>query len=183
MPGLLTAVDYTWVNPPQNVWGSIEANAGIVCASVPALKPFFMRYLPFIISSRLRSGGTSNPSEFNALSTTAQRNRKRRFDKSYELSSRDKDAPNNSFPADHDDEATLWNKGGAKDGAANVITQVNESSSIESGPNDGHHHHATPWRQPGASVDISAGNRGPRANNVGGDIHVTKETRVTYGEV
>lgn len=178
-------MDYTWVNPPQNVWGSIEANAGIVCASVPALKPFFMKYFPFLIASRLRSGDVSHPSDFNAYSTTAERNRKRRLDKSYELSSRDHNAPNNSFPADPDgdDEARLWpqNSTGKAGLPGEAVTTVHESNSLDSvsPPNESS---STPWTPGGPHVDITASGRPVRGPSAGGrgDIHVTKETRITY---
>lgn len=110
LPDLINSADYTWKNPPQNVWGSIEANTGILCASVPTLKPFFMRYLPAILSSRMRSrDASSKPSSYGAFSTKVERNRRRRQDQSYELSSRDNAAPRNSFPIQNlqDDEVML----------------------------------------------------------------------------
>ncbi|TDZ18887.1 Satratoxin biosynthesis SC1 cluster protein 4 [Colletotrichum orbiculare MAFF 240422] len=55
---LLESSDYTWDVPPEMIWGFVEINAGLICAAVPALKPFFMRYLPFILSSKLRSPQT-----------------------------------------------------------------------------------------------------------------------------
>jgi hypothetical protein len=144
-----------------------------------------MKYFPYIISSRLRSGDVSNPSGFDAYSTTAQRNRKRRLDKSYELSSRDHNAPGNSFPADPegDDEAWLWPQAGANKAGlpGEAVTTVHESNSLDS-VSPPHESSATPWRPDGPHVDITAGarpTRGPGGNGRG-DIHVTKETRVTY---
>jgi hypothetical protein len=176
LPSLLTATEYTWVNPPQNVWGSIEANAGIICASVPALKPFFIRYLPFIISSRLRSGDASYPSQFGALSTKAERNRKRRNDKSYELSSRDNNAPQNSFPADHDDETQLFSRTGkgGQVGQAMTTETANDASSTESIQKD-----MRQWDDSRFKTAGQVGNKSRRQNG-SRDIHVTKETKITY---
>lgn len=142
-----------------------------------------MKYLPFIISSRLRSGDVSHPSDFNPYSTTTQRNRKRRLDKSYELSSRDHNAPGNSFPADPegDDEARLWPQTSIGKGApGEAVTTVHESNSLDSvSPND--QASSPPWRPGGPQVDITASGRPTRGPSNGrGDIHVTKETRITY---
>ena len=144
-----------------------------------------MKYLPFIISSRLRSGDASNPSGFNPYSTTAQRNRKRRLDKSYELSSRDHNAPDNSFPADPegDDEARLWPQtGGGKAGLPGVaVTTVNGNSSLDSVEQPGEAA-SPPWGPGGPRVDVSANGRPSRGPGSGsrGNIHVTKETKITY---
>ncbi|CAH0055190.1 unnamed protein product [Clonostachys solani] len=110
MPRLLTAVDYSWEVSGQVIWGFIEVNAGIICASVPALKPFFMRYLPFILTSRLMSSSSQPESHSTKLTpfsntNTSKKQRSKRIMESYELPSRD-DLPNQR--GEDDDQAKLW---------------------------------------------------------------------------
>lgn len=70
-------------------------NIGIVCASAPALKPFFIRYLPSLVSSHLSKarGGPSTsrgtPRMYH-LNTVVETNRQRRRmqSRSYALGSR-----------------------------------------------------------------------------------------------
>ncbi|KAF5718549.1 integral membrane protein PTH11 [Fusarium mundagurra] len=52
---ILEAPDYTWALPRQIVLSFIEVNTSLVCVSVPALKPFFVRYIPFLIHPRFNS--------------------------------------------------------------------------------------------------------------------------------
>ncbi|KAF5613795.1 integral membrane protein PTH11 [Fusarium subglutinans] len=52
---ILDAPDYTWALPRQLILSFIEVNTSLVCVSVPALKPFCVRYIPFLIHPRLRS--------------------------------------------------------------------------------------------------------------------------------
>ncbi|VUC27041.1 unnamed protein product [Clonostachys rosea] len=110
MPRLLNAVDYSWEVSGQVIWGFIEVNSGIVCASVPALKPFFMRYLPFILTSRLISSSSQPESHCTKLTpfsntNTSRKQRSKRVMESYELPSRD-DLPIQR--GEDDDQAKLW---------------------------------------------------------------------------
>jgi hypothetical protein len=57
----MVSADYTWDIVEQYHWCFAEVNAGILCASIPALKPFFARYLPGLINSSLNSRGKSDP--------------------------------------------------------------------------------------------------------------------------
>ncbi|EFQ34833.1 integral membrane protein [Colletotrichum graminicola] len=63
LPLLLTSKDFTFDLQKQLNWASVEVNAGVMCASVPALKPFFVRYLPIFVTSHTgsSSGKGSNP--------------------------------------------------------------------------------------------------------------------------
>ncbi|KAL4874376.1 hypothetical protein BJY04DRAFT_226121 [Aspergillus karnatakaensis] len=60
----LTSPDYTWDITEQFYWSYIEVNAGILCASVPALKPFAKRHLATMFGSsqhsKNRGGGPSS---------------------------------------------------------------------------------------------------------------------------
>ncbi|KAI8309353.1 Satratoxin biosynthesis SC1 cluster protein 4 [Colletotrichum sp. SAR11_59] len=97
LPPLFRSKDFTRDVEKQLNWASVEVNAGIICASVPALKPFFMRYLPMFVHSHIT--GSSKKSNANyqnyqtsmPYSTTVENNRKRRNVQSeaYELHSHD----------------------------------------------------------------------------------------------
>ncbi|KAK1852891.1 integral membrane protein [Colletotrichum chrysophilum] len=84
LPPLFQSKDFTRDVEKQLNWASVEVNAGIICASVPALKPFFMRYLPMFVHSHIT--GSSKKSNANyqnyqtsmPYSTTVENNRKRR---------------------------------------------------------------------------------------------------------
>ncbi|KAF5965040.1 integral membrane protein PTH11 [Fusarium coicis] len=52
---ILEAPDYTWALPRQLILSFIEVNTSLVCVSVPALKPFCVRYIPFLIHPRFHS--------------------------------------------------------------------------------------------------------------------------------
>jgi hypothetical protein len=51
----MVSSDYASDAVEQFQWCFAEVNAGIVCACAPALKPFFVRYLPGLLSSHFRS--------------------------------------------------------------------------------------------------------------------------------
>lgn len=63
MIGALTSTDYTWDITEQFYWSYLEVNAGILCASVPALKPFAKRHLATVFGgSSQRYGGRNGAS-------------------------------------------------------------------------------------------------------------------------
>ena len=95
------------------IFSYLEVNTGIICASVPALKPFFLRFWPSLVTShmtrraRATSGSKYAPRSYG-LGTVTEQNRQRRMMKhgSYELSSRD---DSNPFRRRSDEEeAKLW---------------------------------------------------------------------------
>ncbi|KAK2037309.1 integral membrane protein [Colletotrichum somersetense] len=53
LPLLLKSKDFTFDLQKQLNWASVEVNAGVMCASIPALKPFFIHYLPMFVTSRM----------------------------------------------------------------------------------------------------------------------------------
>ncbi|KAI8933011.1 hypothetical protein NX059_009660 [Plenodomus lindquistii] len=55
IPLLLASEDHTWDAKEHYLWAFLEVNTGIVCASIPALKPFFVRYKPGLLDSARRS--------------------------------------------------------------------------------------------------------------------------------
>lgn len=54
MLAALTSPDYTWDITKQFYWSYGEVNVGILCASVPALKPFAKRHLAGVFGSSQR---------------------------------------------------------------------------------------------------------------------------------
>ncbi|KAF4776916.1 integral membrane protein [Colletotrichum scovillei] len=78
LPPLLKSADYSWDVAEQFNWSFLEANAGIVCASVPGLKPFFVRYLPSFISLRITGSADKSGMKSLPYSTIIENNRKRR---------------------------------------------------------------------------------------------------------
>ncbi|PHH66162.1 hypothetical protein CDD81_225 [Ophiocordyceps australis] len=105
MPPLLASTDYTWNLTEQFIWSFIEVNAGILCASLAALKPLFMRYIPVLIVSRLRSSAVKDSAAVSAPKPDS----KSSTVYGYELPSRD-DLPAAKQPQ-RDDEARLWARG------------------------------------------------------------------------
>ncbi|PHH83473.1 hypothetical protein CDD82_432 [Ophiocordyceps australis] len=101
MPPLLASSDYTWNLTEQFIWSFIEVNAGILCASLAALKPLFMRYIPVLIVSRLRSSAAKD----SAAASAPKQDSKNSTVYGYQLPSRDS-LP--AKPALRQDEAQLW---------------------------------------------------------------------------
>ncbi|KAL2833277.1 hypothetical protein BDW59DRAFT_168985 [Aspergillus cavernicola] len=83
----LTSADYTWDITEQFYWSYIEVNAGILCASVPALKPFAKRHLINVFGSSQRyharngvsSGPTGQDSDAIVLRSTPKHSSYTRF--------------------------------------------------------------------------------------------------------
>ncbi|KAJ0160303.1 hypothetical protein CTA2_8204 [Colletotrichum tanaceti] len=117
LPGLLDSQDYSWEAVERFIWCFFEVNAGIVCASVPALTPF-NAYLPSIIVSRLSSnrgdstaGGGKGSRRSCALDPVVAQNleRRRMQNESYVLSSRDDcSIPDAKSGVENSEEAKRW---------------------------------------------------------------------------
>ncbi|KAK7936159.1 hypothetical protein PG985_001654 [Apiospora marii] len=102
IPSLKASQDRPWDVTIDYQLAFLEMNIGIVCASVPALKPFFIRYLPSLVSSHLSKcsrgtpGGHSSSSSPGGtprmyhLNTVVETNRQRRRmqSRSYAMGSR-----------------------------------------------------------------------------------------------
>lgn len=98
IPSLKASQDRPWDVTIDYQLAFLEMNIGIVCASVPALKPFFIRYLPSLVSSHLSKcsrgtpghsspGGTPRMYHLNTVVET-NRQRRRMQSRSYALGSR-----------------------------------------------------------------------------------------------
>lgn len=117
--GVMQSADYTWDIIPTYYWCYIEVSAGIVCSSVPALRPMASRYLrPIFTSSRGRTPGAQADEDTPRVphSSALVINKKRRAARAevYELKGRDvSSGPRNMKQEEivtHDDEERLWLK-------------------------------------------------------------------------
>ncbi|KAK7975321.1 acetyl-CoA synthetase-like protein [Apiospora arundinis] len=138
IPTLEASDDYDWDAVPDMILCFLEVNAGIVCASVPAPRPFFTRYFPALISSHgKRSTGDGGEGNSRTVDTVEQRNAERRMLKRrnnpvlqggdsgvwHEMSA--VDSGNRYHPAgqNDDEEAQLWvSHHASKDSGSDTIT-------------------------------------------------------------
>lgn len=111
----MTSADYTWDIIPTYYWCYVEVSAGIVCSSVPAIRPLASRFLrPIFSSSRGRTPGAQAEEDTPRVphSSVLAINRKRRAARAevYELKGRDGSSANTKQEevAPHDDEERLW---------------------------------------------------------------------------
>lgn len=115
--GVMQSADYTWDIIPTYYWCYVEVSAGIVCSSVPALRPLASRYLrPMFSSSRGRTPGAQAEEDTPRVphSSVLSINKKRRAARAevYKLKVHDGSiGPRNTKQEDivpHDDEERLW---------------------------------------------------------------------------
>lgn len=122
----------------------LEVNAGIVCASVPALRPFFTRYFPALISShgKRSSGGGDGDEQGRTVDTVEQRNAERQMLKRRNnLAPQDAALSHEMFPVapdpgnryhlalqNDDEEAQLWVPHHAFKDSGGSVTATNVSS-------------------------------------------------------
>ncbi|CAM1505082.1 Fc.00g107190.m01.CDS01 [Cosmosporella sp. VM-42] len=154
---LLKSQDYTWKLPPHIVWSFIEVNGGLFCASVPALKPLCVRYIPFLLHSPHHSVAEKTPG-YNEK----RKSGRKPYSQSYELPSRDEMAEGGR----NDDEAQLWS------------TRKNESVDTKQ-DSDSLDSISDKFPIPARPAPIQMGFSTKRVQNVGG-IQITKETHVSY---
>jgi hypothetical protein len=115
----MVSTDYTWAAVEQFQWCFVEVDAGVITASIPALKPFFVRYLPSLINSRIRSDqqytgdSAKNKSPYDTMERE-DRARPRKKASLYELTVIDNASEKSPARAanSNDDEARLWTGGG-----------------------------------------------------------------------
>ncbi|KAI2473895.1 hypothetical protein F4781DRAFT_379269 [Annulohypoxylon bovei var. microspora] len=96
IPVLEATEDYDWDAVPDMILCFIEVNLGIVCASVPVVRPFFSRLLPALLAYRRKSSGASSsgPESGRVIDTVEQKNIERQNlkrrnvgqDESYDMS-------------------------------------------------------------------------------------------------
>ena len=128
IPHLISTQDRPWDVVRDYIFSYLEVNTGIICASVPALKPFFLRFWPSIVTShmtrrgRATSGSKYAPRSYGMGTVTEQNRQRRRLQLgSYVLSSRDDGRRSN------DEEAKLWSR---KDGDMRSANRTNATDSV-----------------------------------------------------
>ncbi|KAF6828494.1 integral membrane protein [Colletotrichum plurivorum] len=184
LPPLLTTPDYSWDVAEQFNWSFLEANAGIVCASVPGLKPFFVRYLPSFISSRITGSASHNTAKKSLPYSTVIENNKRRRNmqsESYELQSQDDASDRDSAGLvgadDGGKQSKVWSGRAYRRDPVNQRETVIESRSREvdsrnvSPSDDGPHANGGLVHRSTARSPSPVGGRG---------IKVTQETEISY---
>jgi hypothetical protein len=181
----MTSKDYTWAAVEQFQWCFAEVNAAILCACAPALKPFFARYLPGLLSSHFRSHNRDDEPSKNtdpkAPATIGSHTYgQSRSDKDvYEMQWRDDLSEDTSMTkrGGNDDEARLW-KGNTSDKLLSARnrsadrTKTVDEPSMETYVRSGASSPAPDAAPPGNISRYDTSNR----------IHVTSETSVTYSE-
>ncbi|KAL2288749.1 hypothetical protein FJTKL_03417 [Diaporthe vaccinii] len=133
--GVMQSADYTWDIIPTYYWCYIEVSAGIVCSSVPALRPMASRYLrPIFTSSRGRTPGAQAEEDTPRVphSSALAINKKRRAARAevYELKGRDVSSGLRNTKQEetvpHDDEERLW----LSEGSRNDLELHEQSTTI-----------------------------------------------------
>ncbi|KAJ4997484.1 Satratoxin biosynthesis SC1 cluster protein 4 [Colletotrichum sp. SAR 10_66] len=190
LPPLFQSKDFTRDVEKQLNWASVEVNAGIICASVPALKPFFMRYLPMFVHSHIT--GSSKKSNANyqnyqtsmPYSTTVENNRKRRNVQSetYELHSHDDlSLSSHEMPkAGSDEDVTkLWSGSAFRNDRTSQLLTTIESKTMDM---DANSIDSAGEIMPPEGSSTGQGPQGPRrmASFHGITVTTELETKVDY---
>ncbi|KAI8267173.1 Satratoxin biosynthesis SC1 cluster protein 4 [Colletotrichum sp. SAR11_239] len=190
LPPLFQSKDFTRDVEKQLNWASVEVNAGIICASVPALKPFFMRYLPMFVHSHIT--GSSKKSNANyqnyqtsmPYSTTVENNRKRRNVQSeaYELHSHDDlSLSSHEMPkAGSDEDVTkLWSGSAFRNDRTSQLLTTIESKTMDM---DANSIDSAGEIMPAEGSSTGQGSQGPRrmASFHGITVTTELETKVDY---
>ncbi|KAF4456021.1 hypothetical protein F53441_1742 [Fusarium austroafricanum] len=164
---ILETVDYTWALPEQIILSFVEVNTSLLCASIPALKPFFMRYLPILMHPRNRS------QERNTKKSHTHSHEKRKSqileNDSYEMPDRQDFGQGGS----QEDEARLCppisehHTAPESDGARDTESMESEADQVP------------PVAAKSPPIPLASFTT-KRSQNVNG-IEVTRETVITYG--
>lgn len=172
--------DYSWDVAEQFNWSFLEANAGIVCAAVPGLKPFFLRYLPSFISSRITGSSNRTGKKSLPYNTVIENNKKRRNmqSESYELHSQDDISEGGSGKVD--DETKLWSGSVLRKDATNHRETIIQSGGMSGGKQISHIDGGKLSNNGGTDNDSSIANLSVAFDGRG--IKVTHETEVSYSK-
>ncbi|KAJ4004096.1 hypothetical protein NW752_010826 [Fusarium irregulare] len=158
---MLKTIDYTWHLPPQLILSFIEVNLSIVVVSIPALKPFFKRYIPFLIHSGMRSSPKASK---NSSHREKNKSNPTGSDESYELTNR-------KTSGHMDDETRLCYRDPEQG------LPIDEESRPESIDSAGDRLPSLTQKPEPAVVSFST----KHSSSVGG-IEVSRETVITYGQ-
>ncbi|TKX22297.1 hypothetical protein C1H76_5587 [Elsinoe australis] len=67
------STDLTWENGPIAYWSSVEVNVGIICASLPTLKAFAMKFMPHLLNNSSNAGGATSSNRKTATNMMKSR--------------------------------------------------------------------------------------------------------------
>ncbi|KAL3295225.1 integral membrane protein [Colletotrichum asianum] len=176
LPPLMKSPDYSWDVAEQFNWSFLEANAGIVCAAVPGLKPFFMRYLPSFISSRIT--GSSNRTGKKSLPYNNNKKRRNMQSEFYELQSQDDISEGGSGKVN--DETKLWSGRVLRKDATTHRDTIIQSEGMSGGRQNTRIDGAKLSNERGRDTDSSGANLSVSFDGRG--IKVTHETEVSYSK-
>ncbi|KAI1075700.1 hypothetical protein F5B20DRAFT_594836 [Whalleya microplaca] len=129
---LFIGANYTWDLATELNWCSAEISASIVCASAGLLKPFFVRYLPSLLSSRLHGFSNHVDDERTDVSKgnrSAIRKKPEATDV-YEMESGDESESKRTMD---DDEAKLWTGSPRRNQDVKIYANTNISGSTNHG--------------------------------------------------
>ncbi|KAF7536434.1 hypothetical protein G7054_g4577 [Neopestalotiopsis clavispora] len=109
IPGLKASHDRTWDSVEDFLFSYAEMNAGVVCASIPALKPLFVRYIPERLRSRSTKGRSDYSGGTDGSNTVVEQNRSRRkrYNESFQLSSIDETSHTRNYSWE-DEGVHMW---------------------------------------------------------------------------
>ncbi|KAJ8110395.1 hypothetical protein OPT61_g6750 [Boeremia exigua] len=180
---LMVSKDYTWDAVEQFQWCFAEVNAAILCACAPASKPFFVRYLPGLLSSRFRSHDydedTPKHTGFSVPKSPALQSYSpgQPTKDLYELQWRDDvyEEPPLIKRGANDDEARLW-KGDANNTNGHVARKVSFQARASQRP-----YLDTRISSSTAPSTSSTGTADDALHSTSDRIHVTSETSISYG--
>jgi hypothetical protein len=179
----MTSKGYTWAAVEQFQWCFAEVNLTIVCACARALKPFFARYLPGLLSSHFRSDNRDHESSKDTDPKFPPTIGSHKYGRSgsdkvvSEMQWRDDVSEDTSTNkrGGNDDEARLW-KGNTSDKLAHACDASAGRSKTVYGPSMGDY-----GRSGASSPAPDAASRGDTLRyDTSKRIHVTSETSVTY---
>lgn len=171
IPSIKASKDRPWDVSIDYVLAFLEINIGVLCASVPTLKPFFVRYLPALVSSRAcrRSAFVSNPTY--SPNTVFESNRARRLvhSQSYEMSTK---GSGSRLGRLSEDEEKLWSHSSEEQGGQGPGVKSRTVDSNESALCEGLHG--------GGATHVASVTTDNRQVPLGRGIEVLRETTVRY---
>ncbi|KAK9416598.1 putative Integral membrane protein [Seiridium unicorne] len=176
IPNLFTSRDQSWTAVDDYLYSYAEINAGILCASVPALKPLFIHCLPARLRSRKGSGRSSYPRGTYSTNSVVEQNRRRRRmqSESIKLSSIDGSTKHGRNFSYDEDGIQLWHTSSKEEEG------LEKTAVVASRPTMGTaNSNSEEMRGDGFVYNVRAAAASPRPINERG-ITVTRETSIQY---
>ncbi|KAK6074462.1 integral membrane protein [Seiridium cupressi] len=176
IPNLFASRDQSWTAVDDYLYSYAEINAGILCASVPALKPLFIHCLPARLRSRKGSGRSSYPRGTYSTNSVVEQNRRRcrMQSESIKLSSIDGSTKHGRNFSYDEDGIQLWHTSSKEEEG------LEKTAVVASRPTMGTaNSNSEEMRGDGFVYNVRAAAASPRPINERG-ITVTRETSIQY---